>query len=63
MSADSPIVEEVRKRRRELSERFGNDLRAYHEHLREVQAKYQSRVVDQITVVRSRQVEDESKAR
>ena len=53
MIADSPIVEEVRKRRCELSERFGNDLRAYYEHLREVQAKYESRVVGQITVVRS----------
>jgi hypothetical protein len=54
MIADSPIVAEVRKRRCELSERFGHDLRAYYEHLRDVQAKYQPRVVGQITVVRSR---------
>lgn len=54
MSSDSPIVEEVRRRRSELSERFGHDLRAYGEHVREVQAKYQARVVGQITVVRSR---------
>jgi hypothetical protein len=59
MSADSAIVEEVRKRRCELSERFGHDLRAYYEHLREVQDKYQSRMVDQITVVRSRGTNDE----
>ena len=63
MSADSPIVEEVRKRRCELSERFGHDLRAYYEHLREVQANHQSRVVDQITVVRSRRAENEGKTR
>jgi len=54
MIADSPIVAEVRKRRCELSERFGHDLRAYYEHLREVQDKYRSRVVGQVTVVRSR---------
>jgi vacuolar-type H+-ATPase subunit I/STV1 len=54
MNADSPIVEEVRKRRCELSERFGHDLRAYYEHLREVQDKYQTRLVSQITVVRSK---------
>ncbi len=54
MTSDSPIVAEVRKRRCELSERYGNDLRAYYEHIREVQAKYQSRVVGQITVVQSR---------
>jgi hypothetical protein len=53
MIADSPIIAEVRQRRCELSERYGNDLRAYYEHIREVQAKYQSRVVSQITVVRS----------
>jgi hypothetical protein len=61
VNADSPIVEEVRKRRCELSERFGHDLLAYYEHLREVQANHQSRVVDQITVVRSRRVENEGK--
>lgn len=53
MNSDSPIVEEVRKRRCELSERFGHDLRAYYEHLREVQDKYRTRVVSQLTVVRS----------
>ena len=51
MTADSPIVEEVRKRRCELSERFGNDPRAYGEHLREFQKQYQSRLVSQLTVV------------
>jgi hypothetical protein len=51
MIVDSPIVAEVRERRRQLSERFGNDLRAYYEHLREVQTKYQSRIVGQMTVV------------
>ena len=53
MKSDSIIVDEVRKRRCELSERFGHDLRAYYEHLREVQDKYKTRVVNQLTVVRS----------
>ena len=51
MRADSLIVEEVRKRRSELSERFRHDIHAYYEHLREVQDKYQSRIVNQLTVV------------
>jgi hypothetical protein len=58
MNADSPIVEEVRKRRCELSERFGHDLRAYCEHLREVQGNYQLRIVNQITVVQPRKTEN-----
>ncbi len=49
---ESPIVEEVRQRSRELSARFRDDLRAYVEHLREVEAKYIARVVSQITVVK-----------
>jgi hypothetical protein len=63
MIADSPIVEEVRRRRHELSERFGHDLTAYYEHICEVQAKYQSRLVDQITVVRSAHTQDEERTR
>jgi hypothetical protein len=51
MSADSPIVEEVRKRRHEISERFGHDLQAYARHLKEIEDKYRSRVVSQVTVV------------
>jgi hypothetical protein len=58
MITDSPIVAEVRKRRCQLSERFGHDLRAYGEHLREVQAQYRSCVVGQVTVVPAR---DETK--
>jgi DNA-binding NarL/FixJ family response regulator len=53
MSADSSIVEEVRRRRCEISERYSNDLRAYCEHLRAVEAQYSSRLVDQVAVVRS----------
>jgi len=63
MSLDSPIVEEVRKRRCELSERFGHDLRSYYEHLQEVQAKYQSRIVSQITVIPSRVTDEEEATR
>ncbi|MEK7732010.1 MAG: hypothetical protein AAB363_09160 [Planctomycetota bacterium] len=51
MSSDSPIVEEVRQRRHEISERFGHDLKAYYRHLKELEEKYRDRVVSQITVV------------
>ncbi|MCZ6653867.1 MAG: hypothetical protein O7D91_12675 [Planctomycetota bacterium] len=53
MSADSPIVEEVRERRRQISELFGNDLDKYCEHLRQLQKQYHDRLVDQCAVVRS----------
>lgn len=53
MKADSPIVEEVRERCRQLSARFNDDLEAYARHLREIEEKHQSRVVDQVTVVKS----------
>lgn len=51
MNIDSEIVEEVRRRRRQLSAQFGHDLKAYARHLREIEEKYRSRVVDQVTVV------------
>jgi hypothetical protein len=63
MKADSPIVDEVRRRRCELSERFDNDLRKYGEHLREIQTAFQSRVVDQVTVVRSHTTADTNGSR
>ncbi len=52
MSSDSPIVDEVRRRRQELSERYGHDLRRYAEHLREIETRNAVRVVSQVTVVR-----------
>jgi hypothetical protein len=61
MRADSLIVEEVRKRRSELSERFGHDIQAYYEHLREVQDKYRSRIVDQLTVISTQKPDAKSK--
>jgi hypothetical protein len=63
MNADSPIVDEVRKRRCALSERFGHDLRAYYEHLRELQKKYPTRLVGQLTVVRSERTDKAEKAK
>lgn len=53
MKADPSIVEEVRSRRRQISERFGHDLRAYTRHLREIQEKSRDRhpIVNQVTVV------------
>jgi hypothetical protein len=55
MTADGPIVEEVRQRRHQISERFGHDLQAYGRHLKEVAQKYKSRVVSQVTVVPPRE--------
>ncbi|MEW6742315.1 MAG: hypothetical protein AB1486_06115 [Planctomycetota bacterium] len=52
MKSDSPIVDEVRRRRQELSERYGHDLQRYAQHLREVEARNAARVVSQVTVVR-----------
>ena len=51
MNADSPLVEEVRRRRYELSARFDHDLDKYVAHLRELEAQYPSLVVSQIKVV------------
>jgi len=53
MIGDSPIVEEVRQRRSILSERYEHNLQKYYEHLRELQSQYASRLVNQITVIRS----------
>ncbi len=53
VSADSPIVVEVRRRRMEISAEFGHDLAKYVAHLQEVQRQYQDRVVNQVTVVRA----------
>ncbi len=53
MSTDGPIVDEVRRRRHEISERYGHDLRRYGEHLMEAQKEHADRLVDQVTVVKS----------
>ena len=62
MSSDSPIVEEVRKRRHEISERYGHDLQAYAKHLREIEDQYRDRVVSQVTVIAQRPKPDENKS-
>jgi DNA-directed RNA polymerase subunit F len=53
MTADSTIVEEVRRRRSALSAQFEHDVYKYAEHLRQIQAENASRVVSQLTVVPS----------
>ncbi len=53
MSADSILVEEVRRRSMAISARYDHDLRKYAEHLREVEKQHATHVVDQVTVVRS----------
>jgi hypothetical protein len=52
MKADSPIVEEVRRRRLEISARFDHDLEKYLVHLREIERQCGDRVVSQVTIVR-----------
>lgn len=39
MTVESPIVEEVRRRRMAISERYGHDLRRYCAHLLELQGQ------------------------
>ena len=53
MTAESVIVEEVRRRRSELSQRHGHDVRTYAEHIRKLQAEHAERLVSQVTVVPS----------
>ncbi len=54
MSSDSSIVDEVRKRRHEISARYGHDLIAYARHLKEIEEQHRDRVVSQVTVVAPR---------
>ena len=52
-NADSPIVEEVRRRRGEISKQFGDDIQAYGRYLRQEEKKHAARIVQQVTVVRT----------
>ncbi|NOT01137.1 MAG: hypothetical protein HOP29_10965 [Phycisphaerales bacterium] len=54
MIGDGPIVAEVRERRHSISEQFRHDLAAYAKHLKEIEDRYRSRVVSQLTVVAER---------
>ncbi len=40
-----PLIEDVRRVRNNLSQRFGNDVAKLCEHLREIEAEHASRVV------------------
>jgi hypothetical protein len=62
MNDESPIVREVRERAMKIEERFCFDAHAYCEYLREQEKKHPERVVDQITVVRSRDPREPSVA-
>ena len=53
MTSDSSLVDEIRQRRHEISERFGHDLRKFCQHIMEAQQKHKDRLVDQVTVVKS----------
>ncbi|HEV3448383.1 MAG TPA: hypothetical protein VG099_27350 [Gemmataceae bacterium] len=52
MKADSPIVEEVRGRRMQISSRFDHDLEKYVAHLRDIERQHAGRVVSQINIIR-----------
>ena len=52
MKDDSPIVEEFRRGRMEISVRFDHDLQQYLTHLREIERRCADRVVSQVTVIR-----------
>ncbi len=54
MTEESSLVREVRERAMRIEERFGHDLHAYCQHLREQEQKHPDRVVDQIAVVSSK---------
>ncbi len=54
MIADDPVVEEVRRRRQEICDRFGGDFDKYVEHLMEFQKQFSDRLVNQVTVVKSK---------
>ena len=51
MNSDSPIIEEVRQRRNDISAQFDHDLNKYYEHLVRVQSSYGTRLVNQVAVV------------
>jgi hypothetical protein len=51
MNDDSPIVDEVRQRRMEISKQFDHDLERYVKHLMQYQERFRDRLVSQITVV------------
>ena len=53
MNSDGPIVDDVRRRRGEISSRFGDDLDRYFEHIRKLQEQHPDRLVNQIAVVRA----------
>ncbi len=59
MDSDSVIAQEVRQRRNDISERFGDDLARYAQHLQAIQVEFVDRVVDQVSVVKSRPAQPE----
>ncbi|TXT35663.1 MAG: hypothetical protein FD138_1259 [Planctomycetota bacterium] len=52
MNSESSIVDDVRRRATEISERYGHDLKAYAAHLKEIEGQYPDRTVGQVRVVR-----------
>ena len=53
MKTESTIVDDVRRRALQISERYGHDLKAYATHLKEIEGQHPDRTVGQICVVRN----------
>ncbi len=53
MSSDSPIVEQVRRVREQISEECGHDIHQYFQRLQRLEAQYAKRLVSQLTGIQS----------
>jgi hypothetical protein len=56
MTYESPIVQEVRARAMKIGERFDHNLQKYCEYLRDQEKKHPERIVNQIAVIQSKDV-------
>lgn len=52
MNSESDLIQEIRQRASDISARYGDNLREYAKHLKEVEKKHADRLVNQIRVVR-----------
>jgi hypothetical protein len=52
-----PMIEEIRRIRRDISDQFGNDVRRLAAHLREFEARFADRVVQPPARIEARKAE------
>lgn len=55
MNSEGAIIDDVRRRATEISERYGHDLKAYAAHLKDIENQNSTRTVGQFRVVRENQ--------